>query len=48
MSRSAVLFDVADTLFNVTPGLDEIPYAGDILQDLTPALKARLFAAFDP
>ncbi len=27
--------------------LDEIPYAGDILPDLPPALKARLFAAFD-
>src|SRR5215469_5087816 len=30
------------------PGiLDEIPYAGDILPSLPPALKARLFAAFD-
>jgi len=27
--------------------LDEIPYAGDILPDLPPVLKARLFAAFD-
>jgi hypothetical protein len=27
--------------------LDEIPYAGDIIPDLPPALKARLFAAFD-
>jgi hypothetical protein len=27
--------------------LDEIPYLGDILPDLPPALKARLFAAFD-
>jgi site-specific DNA recombinase len=27
--------------------LDEIPYAGDILPDLPPALKTRLFAAFD-
>ncbi len=27
--------------------LDEIPYAGDILPDLPPALKARLFAVFD-
>jgi hypothetical protein len=27
--------------------LDEIPYAGDILPALPPALKARLFAAFD-
>jgi hypothetical protein len=27
--------------------LDEIPYAGDILPDMPPALKDRLFAAFD-
>jgi hypothetical protein len=27
--------------------LDEIPYAGDILPDLAPALKTRLLAAFD-
>lgn len=27
--------------------LDEIPYAGDIIPALPPALKARLFAAFD-
>ena len=27
--------------------MDEIPYAGDILPDLPPDLKARLFAAFD-
>jgi hypothetical protein len=27
--------------------LDEIPYAGDIIPSLPPALKARLFAAFD-
>ncbi len=27
--------------------LDEIPYAGDILPQLPPALKARLFAMFD-
>ena len=27
--------------------LDEVPYAGDILPDLPPDLKARLFAAFD-
>jgi hypothetical protein len=27
--------------------LDEVPYAGDIIPDLPPALKARLFAAFD-
>ena len=27
--------------------LDEVPYAGDILPALPPALKARLFAAFD-
>ncbi len=27
--------------------LEEIPYAGDILPQLPPALKARLFAAFD-
>jgi hypothetical protein len=27
--------------------LDEIPYAGDILPDLPPPLKARLFDAFD-
>jgi hypothetical protein len=27
--------------------LDEVPYAGDLLPSLPPALKARLFAAFD-
>jgi hypothetical protein len=27
--------------------LDEVPYAGDLLPELPPALKARLFAAFD-
>jgi hypothetical protein len=27
--------------------LDEVPYAGDIIPNLPPDLKARLFAAFD-
>ena len=42
-----------DALQAVTPQaadptlLDELPLAGDILPGLDPALKARLFAAFD-
>jgi hypothetical protein len=42
ISRSVVLFDVAGTLFDLTPGLEEMPYSGDILQDLP--RPAPLFA----